>query len=78
MDKYTLLLMIVATSLLLMCVCTGCNRGDMKVTPVIQGESAPHRGYVIGPSLWVETGVPVPITGAVVWVQGTDPNDIFE
>jgi hypothetical protein len=63
---------------IILCLFLGCSRGDIQLTPVFQGQAAPHRGYNIGPSLWVEAGQPVPVTGAVVRIEGTDPNDIFE
>jgi hypothetical protein len=55
----------------------GCQRGDVMLSPVIEGQPAPHAGYNIGPELWVEPGNPVKVTGAVIWIRGVDPNSIF-
>jgi hypothetical protein len=64
--------------LMLALLLAGCNRGDMQITPVFKGQPAPHRGYNIGPELWLEAGEPVLVTGAVIRIEGLDPNDIFE
>jgi hypothetical protein len=68
----------IVTLILVLFVIAGCNRGDIQVSSVLQGQPAPHRGYNIGPGLWVETGQPVLVTGAIVWIEGTDPNQLFE
>jgi len=54
-----------------------CQRGSIKVSPVIEGVSAPHAGYNIGPDLWLEPGDKVKVTGAVIWIEGLEPNEIF-
>ena len=66
----------VAFSLILLCV-AGCQRGDFKASMVIKGQLAPHAGYNIGPELYVEEGSSVPVTGAIVWIRGLDPNDLM-
>ncbi len=58
-------------------VAAGCNSSDFKATIVAQGQPAPHNGYNIGPSLWVQQGEPCPVSGAVIWLTGTEPNDLF-
>lgn len=54
----------------------GCQTGDIKVSPVIEGQRAPHAGYNIGPELYLETGNVVKVTGAVIYIKGFDPNDL--
>lgn len=66
------LIIIMITGLLV-----GCQRGDVEVSPVIQGQPAPHRGWNFGPDSWVRTGDQVKVGGVVVWVKGLDPNDLF-
>lgn len=56
----------------------GCQRGDFRASMVIEGQPAPHAGYNVGPDLYVEQGDPVPVTGAVIWIRGLDPNDLLE
>lgn len=70
-----LLFMIILIVLLL--IGSSCNRGDVKITPVIENQIAPHAGYNIGPGMYVEPGDLCPITGAVIWIKGLDPNEIF-
>ena len=55
----------------------GCNRGDLKVTPVVEGQAAPHAGFNLGPDTWLEPGNEVKVTGAVIWIKGVDPNSIL-
>lgn len=54
----------------------GCQRGDIKVSPIITGQPAPHAGYNIGPELFLETGDIAKVTGAVIWIRGLDPNNL--
>ena len=68
---------IVMAAVVLLLVASGCQRGDIKVSPVIENQVAPHAGWNIGPELWVQPGDAVKVTGAIIWVKGTDPNDIF-
>ena len=63
---------------LVLLVVAGCNRGDIKVDTVLAGQPAPFDGYNFGPEMWVLQGDPVPLTGVIVWVEGTDPNELFE
>lgn len=55
----------------------GCQRGDIVLSPVFEGQPAPHAGYNIGPELWVEQGIQAKVSGAVIWIRGTDPNSLF-
>lgn len=55
----------------------GCQRGDFKVSPVLEGQAAPHAGYNIGLELWLEKGMPAKVTGAVIRMKGLDPNNII-
>ena len=68
---------IVVVVLLLCLLGVGCQSGDIKVSPVIEGQKAPHAGYNVGPELYLETGDKVKVTGAVIWMKGLDPNDLF-
>ena len=56
----------------------GCNRGDVQISPVIEGQIAPHAGWNIGPDMWVPAGQSVRLTGVLIRLEGLDPNDIFE
>lgn len=67
---------LVIVTVLIMLALIGCQRGDFKVSMVIEGQPAPHAGYNIGPDLYVEPGIPVPVSGAVIWIRGLDPNDL--
>jgi len=71
--KKVILLLVALVAFLM---CAGCQRGDFKVSPVIENMPAPHDGYNIGPELYVEQGDPVPVTGAVIWIRGLEPNDL--
>ena len=55
----------------------GCQRGDFRASVVIEDQPAPHAGYNVGPDLYVEQGDPVPVSGAVIWIKGLDPNDLL-
>jgi len=68
-----LLVLVVCLAILLI---AGCQRGDIKITPLIAGQRTPHAGYNIGPELYLETGNMVKVTGAVIWIKGLDPNDL--
>ena len=70
--------MILLTVAALLLFFAGCiDRGDMQFTPVMEGQPAPHDGYNIGPDLYLSQGDPAQVTGAVIWIKGTDPNSIF-
>ena len=62
---------------LLLAVLPGCQRGDGKISLVIEGQPAPHAGYNIGPELYLLPGDPAKVTGAVVWLNNLDPNDLL-
>lgn len=55
---------------------TSCQRGDAQVSVVVQGQTAPHKGYNVGPDLYVEQGDPIPVSGLLIWIRGLDPNDL--
>lgn len=61
---------------MLLCI-AGCQRGDIQVSPIIEGQPAMHSGYNVGPELWLEKDDPAKVTGAVIWIKGLDPNDLF-
>ena len=65
---------ILLTAMILM----GCQRGDMSISPVVEGQIAPHAGWNLGPDIWVDVNDPVRLTGVVIRVKGLDPDDIFE
>ena len=69
-----LLMFAFAAALLL----AGCQRGDFKVSMVVEGQLAPHSGYNIGPDMYVEQGDPVPMTGAVIYIKGLEPDEFFK
>lgn len=55
----------------------GCQRGDIKISPIVQDQPSPHQGYNIGPELYLHPGDPAKVTGAVIWMKGLDPNNLF-
>lgn len=61
---------------MLLCI-AGCQRGDIQVSPIIEGQPAMHSGYNVGPELWLLKGDSAKVTGAVIWIKGLDPNDLF-
>lgn len=67
-----------AGMVLVMAVFVGCQRGDFKVEPVMNGQPAPFDGYTISPEIYAEEGEPVIGTGVHVYVKGLDPNDLLE
>jgi len=71
MKSVSLLLVIVLLAIV------GCNRGDVRISPVIEGQPAPHRGVNFGPDSIVEPNQPCKVTGVVVDLPNFDPNDIF-
>ena len=70
MKRLTLILILMAILLV------GCQRGDIKLSPVIQGQPAPHDGFNLGPEIYVYQGQPCKMSGMVLWVNGLDPNTI--
>lgn len=54
-----------------------CQRGDLKVTPIIEGQLAPHAGFNFGPDSYLKEGQPANVTGIVIYIKGADPNEIF-
>lgn len=70
-----LIMLVLLICLLGICM-AGCQRGDIKVSPIIEGQPAPHAGYNIGPELFLETGDIAKVTGAVIWIRGLDPNNL--
>jgi hypothetical protein len=75
MRQKTILPIILLIALLLI---SGCQRGDIKVSTIIEGQPAPHAGYNIGPDLYLESGDTAEVTGAIIWINGLDPNDLLE
>jgi len=65
---------VIITLIMAMLLISGCQRGDIKAQIVIQGQPAPYDGYNISPEIYVLEGQPVPMTGALVWINGLDPN----
>lgn len=64
--------------IVMLCGLCGCQRGDIRVSPIIEGQSTVHAGYNIGPELYLEAGDSAKVTGAVIWISGLDPNDLLE
>ena len=72
MKAVTILMCLLAISL------AGCQRGDFKASPIVEGQPTEHAGYNVGPELYLEAGDEAKVTGAVIWIRGLDPNDLFE
>lgn len=56
----------------------GCGGKHFRVTPIIEEQPALHKGYNIGPDLYLEKGDLAKVTGAIVWIDGLDPNTLSE
>ena len=69
-------ILLLMMSLMFMLLISGCQRGDFQMSPVLQGQPAPHAGYNVGPDLFLMPGQPVKVTGAVIWIKGLDPTDM--
>lgn len=69
--KKSLTIAIVLLALLAV-LSTGCQRGDFTITPVFEGQPAPHDGFNFGPSSYVWEGQPVGVSGIVVYIKGVD------
>jgi len=54
----------------------GCMSENIKLSPVVAGQPAPHEGYNIGPGLYLKTGDSALVTGAVIYIKGLDPNNL--
>ena len=68
MKKWILIVALVAI--------VGCGGENFKVSPVWEGQLAPHAGYNIGPDTYVQPGDKIKVSGLVVWIDGLDPNDV--
>ena len=66
---------LVAILIIVLFTC-GCQTNSVKFTPVLEGQPAPHDGFNIGPDIYVYQGQPCKITGAVLWINGLDPNSL--
>lgn len=69
--KYLVTILIIAVVFI-----GGCQRGDIKISPVIEGQPAPHDGYNLGPEIYVYQGQLVKMSGMVLWINGLDPNSL--
>ena len=56
----------------------GCGGDNFSIEPVIEGQTAPLSGWNLGPSMYVQEGDEVKLTGVVIWIDGLDPNDIVD
>lgn len=72
MKKLAILICLLVISL------ASCERGDFRASPIIEGQTTVHAGYNVGPELYLEAGDKAKVTGAVIWIKGFDPNDLFE
>ena len=59
-------------------VIAGCGGENFTVSPVLEGQAAPHAGWNIGPDSYVQPGAEVKVTGVIVWIDGLDPNDVLD
>lgn len=64
--------------LLILLSLAGCGGDNFQVSPVFEGQAAPHAGYNFGPDSYVQTGDEVKVSGVIVWIDELDPNDILE
>ncbi len=68
---------VVGIGVCILAVAAGCDRGSAKMSPVIEGQAAPHAGWNFGPDSYLQPGNEVKVSGVVLWIEGTEPNDIF-
>ncbi len=61
---------ILISMLILIC---GCATNDIKISPAIEGFPVSQDGYNVGPELYVRKGEPAKVTGAVIYIKGTEP-----
>jgi len=47
------------------------------ISPVLEGQRAPHTGWNLGPDMYVEQGDIVKLTGVIVYAEWLDPNDLL-
>jgi hypothetical protein len=69
--KWSFLVVLVLGVLLI----AGCQRGDIRISAVVEGQRAPHAGWNFGPDSYLEEGDTVKVTGVDLWMKGFDPND---
>ena len=73
-----IILLILSVQCLALISLAGC----VKVVPVIAGQPAPISGFNVGPGMFVVQGQPAILTGAIIGVDGLDPervtNAIYE
>ena len=55
---------------------SGCSRGDIQISPVIQGQSVPHSGYLFSINNWHDVNEPARHTGLIGNIKGLDPNSL--
>ena len=55
----------------------GCGGEGFQVSPVIEGQVAPHDGWLVT-DLYLEKGDEVKMTGFVLYIEGVDPNSIMD
>ena len=71
----TKLIMVLALTLLL---CSGCQRGDMEITPVRFGQITPHEGWLLSPDMYLFEGDTVPLSGVVIRINGLEYDDLVK
>ena len=71
-------LAVIAASIVLAFILSGCQRGDFKIEPVVHGQAAPFDGYTISPEIYATEGTPVQGTGVHIFIKGLDPNDVLD
>lgn len=54
----------------------GCG-DSFRVSPVVEGMPAPHDGYNVGPGLYLSKGEPAKVTGTIIYIQGTEPEELI-
>lgn len=69
--------MLISLCLVSLLLIVGCQSEDFRASVVIEGQPVPFDGWNIGPGLFRLKGEPAKVTGYQMWVNGLDPNDIY-
>ena len=64
--------------LLMLVMISGCQRGDLGITPVRFGQITPHEGWNLSPDIYLFEGDTVPMTGVVIRINGLEYDDLVK
>jgi hypothetical protein len=74
MNKTKVLILVIA--LMGIFLVTGClDRGDFKISTVIEGTAAPYDGWNLSPELYIKADEKVEHTGWIMYIKGLELTD---